>query len=126
MMVLVLPPSESFNNLVSLESRYGTKDPCLNLSERTLMQLPSARSDLLMLAPSTILCPLFSVFAARSDPAKSTIDNLDVIILSRVPLTRECLSILIIRTACDRDENKFAPVGAIVLLSLPAASKVCS
>ena len=40
------------------------------------MQLPSASSDRLMLAPSLRRMPLFVVFAARSDPARSTIDSL--------------------------------------------------
>lgn len=36
-----------------------------------LMQFPSASNDLLMLAPSLILAPLFEVTVARSDPARS-------------------------------------------------------
>ena len=40
-----------------------------------LMQLASARRLLLMLAPSRIFWPVLPVSAARSDPAKSTIDS---------------------------------------------------
>ena len=40
------------------------------------MQLESANKDLLMLAPSFILCPTFPVELARSDPARSIKDNL--------------------------------------------------
>ena len=40
------------------------------------MQLPSASRDRLMLAPSRNLVPRFVVTVARSDPARSTSDNL--------------------------------------------------
>jgi|LauGreDrversion4_2_1035121.scaffolds.fasta_scaffold213975_1 hypothetical protein len=54
--VLVFPPRESFKSRVSLESRYGTKEPeGLDLSDRMLMQFPSANKLLLILAPSIIL-----------------------------------------------------------------------
>jgi hypothetical protein len=39
------------------------------------MQLANARSDLLILAPSISLIPLFSVTVPLSDPAKSINDN---------------------------------------------------
>ena len=74
--VWVLPPRESFNNLVNLESLYGTNAPFFVVSARMFMQLPNARRDLLMFAPSYSLSPLFSVTAALSEPAKSTKHNL--------------------------------------------------
>ena len=40
------------------------------------MQLPSARSDLLMFAPSLILAPLLVVTVALSEPARSISDIL--------------------------------------------------
>ena len=76
MYVLVLPPRESFRRRVSLESLYGTNAPFLDMSDRIFMQLPKARRDLLMFAPSTRRIPLFSVTAARSDPARSTKQSL--------------------------------------------------
>jgi hypothetical protein len=56
----------SFNNLVSLESLYGTKDDFLDLSERIFIQLPNANRDLLILAPSCKPLP-------KSNYRKSTI-----------------------------------------------------
>ena len=47
------------------------------VSASALMQLPSASRDLLILAPSRSLAPLFLVTVARSEPAKSISDNLD-------------------------------------------------
>lgn len=76
MTVRDLPPSESLSNLVSFESRYGMNIPFLFESPSALMQLASARSDLLILAPSLNLIPLFSVTVPLSEPAKSINDNL--------------------------------------------------
>ncbi len=59
MTVLQLPPKESFNSLVSLESLYGTKKPFLFLSPKALIQFANAKSDLLILAPYINLIPLF-------------------------------------------------------------------
>jgi hypothetical protein len=77
MTVLQFPPSESFNNLVSLESRYGTyfeeeeEVEEVEIAQRALMQFASAKRLLLMFAPSIRRSPLFFVTAARSEPAKS-------------------------------------------------------
>lgn len=50
--VLVLPPSESFSNQVSLESQYGTNlDP---FSVKILMQEARANRDLLIFDPSSL------------------------------------------------------------------------
>jgi len=77
MQVFVFPPRESFNKRVSFESLYGTNEPILFLSLRILIQFPSDSKLLLMLAPSTILCPLLEVEAALSLPARSMRDNLE-------------------------------------------------
>ena len=62
-----LPPSESLSRRVILESRYGTC-PTRFLSASAVMQLPSASSERLMLAPSLRRAPLLSVLLARSEP----------------------------------------------------------
>ena len=59
--VLQLPPNESFNNRVSFESRYGTKNPFLFLSPNAFIQLANASKDRFIFAPSINLIPLFSV-----------------------------------------------------------------
>ena len=48
-------------------------------SASALMQLPNASSDLLMLAPSLSLAPLFVVTVALSDPARSMRDILALV-----------------------------------------------
>ncbi len=52
------------------------------------MQLPSASSDLLMLAPSLSLAPLFVVTVALSDPAKSIRDILALVTCALRPAVR--------------------------------------
>ena len=74
--VLQLPPSESLSILVSLLSLNGTKLPFFVLSPRALMQLARASKDVLILAPSISLKPLFSVTVPLSDPARSTSESL--------------------------------------------------
>lgn len=49
------------------------------------MQLPSASSDLLMLAPSTKRMPLLLVFDARSEPAKSIRLSFAILISADLP-----------------------------------------
>uniref|UniRef100_A0A1A9UWD1 Uncharacterized protein n=1 Tax=Glossina austeni TaxID=7395 RepID=A0A1A9UWD1_GLOAU len=73
-----LPPNESFNIRVRLESRYGM---CFKPSANLLMQFPNAKSDLLMLAPSLNrnLNPL--LLAALSLPAKSIIESFTIRLL---------------------------------------------
>jgi hypothetical protein len=52
------------------------------------MQLPSASSDLLMLAPSLSLAPLFVVTVALSDPARSIRDILALVTCALRPAVR--------------------------------------
>ena len=75
MTVLQFPPRESLSIRVNLESRKGTKNPFLVLSPRALMQLANANNEVLILAPSLNLIPLFSVTVPLSDPAKSINDS---------------------------------------------------
>lgn len=56
--VFVFPPRESFSNLVSLESLYGTNAPFLEFSLKIMMQFPRASKLLLMFDPSSLLVPL--------------------------------------------------------------------
>ena len=51
MIVIVLPPNESFNKRVSLLSLYGTWLPKF-FSLNMLIQLPRASNDLFIFAPS--------------------------------------------------------------------------
>ena len=71
MTVLQFPPSESLSMRVNLESLNGTKKPFLVLSPRALMQFAKANKEVLILAPSLSLMPLFSVTVPLSDPARS-------------------------------------------------------
>mmetsp|Transcript_22894 Transcript_22894/g.46003 ORF Transcript_22894/g.46003 Transcript_22894/m.46003 type:complete len:286 (-) Transcript_22894:792-1649(-) len=115
--VCVLPPSESLSSLVSLLSLYGTN--FFDLEARALMQLASASSDRLMLAPSTILIPRFWVFEARSDPARSISDSFPICTVSSVPCDFPFDSTEICNTACERDDTLLAAVGSVVRLPLP-------
>lgn len=74
--VLQLPPRESLSILVNLLSLKGTKNPFLFLSPKALMQLARANREVLILAPSLNLIPLFSVTVPLSEPAKSINDSL--------------------------------------------------
>ena len=71
--VLELPPKESFNSLVNFESISGTYIllPFSLFPDKAFMQLPKVNNDLLILAPSINLNPLFLVTLALSLPAKS-------------------------------------------------------
>mmetsp|Transcript_24181 Transcript_24181/g.39729 ORF Transcript_24181/g.39729 Transcript_24181/m.39729 type:complete len:279 (-) Transcript_24181:428-1264(-) len=72
--VLALPPRDSFSNHVSTESRYGTNTfffP-VDKSARAEMQLPSAERLLLMAHASRSRSPVAPDSSARSLPAKST------------------------------------------------------
>jgi hypothetical protein len=83
------------------------------------MQLPNASNDLLMLAPSIILMPLFPVLAALSDPAKSISDNFPILSSASMPASLSLCSHMICRTACDLDDVSFAPVASHCLFLLP-------
>jgi len=56
--------------------------------------------------------PLFPVFAALSDPAKSIRDNLPIFISDLMPESFSLYSHIIYRTACDLEEVSFAPVAS--------------
>lgn len=51
------------------------------------MQLPRARSDQLMFAPSISLIPRLFVFEARSDPARSINDSFPCQTSALIPLS---------------------------------------
>ncbi len=81
--VLELPPSESCNNLVRFEFRYG-----MNVdfpSTNAEMTLPSVDSDKLILPASFRRCPLACDFDCRSLPCYTF---LDIIIVCNVRLNR--------------------------------------
>ena len=71
MIVLLLPPSESYRIRVSLESLYGTC-PLFFSSVNADITLPKERRPLLMLMPSLSVAPVAPVLLALSLPAKST------------------------------------------------------
>src|SRR5438128_1024663 len=107
MTVLQFPPSENFNRRVSLLFRYGTWF-LLRGSHSALMQLPSASSDLLMLAPSSNRSPRFLVALARSLPARSIILSVAMVCGSLISALRSFWATLICSTACDRDDTALA------------------
>ena len=93
----------------------------LALSASALMQLASARSDLLMLEPSFKRAPRLLVADARSDPAKSIRDMMPVETRVRPPprnflqATRTC------STACERELTAFAAVPSVVRRVAPSS-----
>ena len=104
MTVRQLPPRESLSSRVIFESRKGTC-PCRFLSASAVMQLPRARRERLMLAPSFSRCPVLSVFDARSEPARSTSDSLPMRTFPVTCAVRSEFSTVTWRTACERDET---------------------
>lgn len=75
----MLPPKESYSNLVNLESLYGI---CWLLpSTKAEITLPSALKDKLILLASFNLSPVAYVLLYLSDPAKSTRFNFPAVIL---------------------------------------------
>lgn len=128
--VLQLPPNESyinytitFNSLVSLLSLQGTKNPFFDLSPKALIQLANANSDLLILAPSLNLNPLFSVTVPLSLPAKSIRLSFPVSVSISVFLILLLCVTLIWKTACDLEEVRLALVDSVVLLLLPYSNR---
>ena len=73
MTVKILPPKESFNILVNLESLYGTNLPVFDFSDNMFKQFPKVNKLLFILTPSSLRFPLSKL---RSLPAKSTTKNL--------------------------------------------------
>ena len=93
--VLWLPPRLPLRIRVSLESRKGTNfwaDPCRLLAgsmvARAEMTFPRTSSPLLMSMPSLRRVPSAPVLLARSDPARSTKLNLDLVVTVPRPRPR--------------------------------------
>ena len=122
--VLQLPPSENLSSRVSLLLRYGTCRTAPPLSHSALMQFPSASSDLLMFAPSTMRCPMFVVAAARSLPARSMIESVPIVRCSVMEAVRGAWVTWTCRTACERELVSLACVGLCVRRELPR-STIC-
>ena len=93
------------------------------LSPSAFIQLANANRDLLILAPSISLIPLFSVTVPLYDPAKSINDNLPIIVSTVVFLVLETLFNIIWKTAWDREEVWLAFVASVVLLLFPINNK---
>lgn len=115
---LLLPPSESCNIRVSLESRYGTR-ACLAFNASTT--LPKTKSEVLIAPDSFKRTPELAVRRLSSDPAKSTNESFPCTALSVATST---FSILTIRTACDLLDTEFNAVAPTVLAAR-APSKIC-
>mmetsp|Transcript_38272 Transcript_38272/g.89363 ORF Transcript_38272/g.89363 Transcript_38272/m.89363 type:complete len:279 (-) Transcript_38272:397-1233(-) len=135
MTVLQLPPNESLRRRVSFESRYGTKFvrtrrlPCLpafacasDSVASALMQLASASSDRLMLAPSTRRAPLLSVAEALSLPARSMRESLPMRTCSTMSAPFSLCSTMICITAWLLLLVSFFLVGSTVRFWLPLCS----
>jgi len=77
--VFEFPPKDSYNTLVSFESRYGT---CVDTpSVRCFITIPKEVRDLLILFASFKVIPVAPVFVIFSDPARSTRNNFPVFTL---------------------------------------------
>lgn len=76
----MLPPSESCNNLVSLESLYGIW--WVLPSTKAEITFPRALRERLILVAYFIPYPVAPVLLALSDPARSTRFNLDALNLN--------------------------------------------
>ena len=123
MTVLELPLKESFNNLVNLESRYGTYIllPLWFFSTKALIQFPKVNKDLLIFAPSINLNPLFFVAPALSLPAKSIKFNFPNFtkLLLLFPLFFSLKDTFICNIACDLELVLLASVSSTVLFLFP-------
>jgi len=75
--VLLLPPNDSYNTLVSLLFLYGTKPPLPSVS--ALITLPKVVNDKLIFFPSSNVYPVAPVLDIFSLPAKSINDSLPVL-----------------------------------------------
>ena len=113
--VLQFPPNESFKSRVNFESLKGMWLLAFffdfNL-QSAFIQFPKAKSDQLILAPSTNHYPLLFVFEAHSDPAKSIRDILPYQISALIPQSLSLYSTTTYNTACDLDECSLAEVGS--------------
>uniref|UniRef100_A0A1A9Z0N1 Uncharacterized protein n=1 Tax=Glossina pallidipes TaxID=7398 RepID=A0A1A9Z0N1_GLOPL len=128
-----LPPNESFNMRVRLESRYGM---CFKPSANLLMQLPKDKSDLLILAPSLNRNLDPPLLAALSLPAKSIIESFTIRLLPVLEsVIRMCTWKMAINKFClkenqstfETEARKFHlfPVTAKHFLTSTAKSLVC-
>ena len=75
---MVLPPNESANKRVSLESLYGI---CFLFELKASITLPKAVNDKFIFFPSSNVCLVAFVFPTLSLTAKSTKFNLPLFIL---------------------------------------------
>ena len=118
--VTELPPSDSCSTRVSFELRYGMKTFLFFFacSARALITLPSAESDLLMLAPSLSLSPVAPVFATRSEPARSTRLMVARTSFCWPAITSFCCSRMM-KIECERDDVAFICVAATARAALP-------
>ena len=73
--VLELPPRESCNKRVNIESLYGIKPPLPSTKEE--MTFPKAVRERLIFVAYKNLSPIEPVLLCRSEPAKSTKLNFD-------------------------------------------------
>mmetsp|Transcript_2568 Transcript_2568/g.4731 ORF Transcript_2568/g.4731 Transcript_2568/m.4731 type:complete len:209 (-) Transcript_2568:737-1363(-) len=122
--VSLFPPSESCSSRVIFESRNGTWLPLRFSSPSALMTFPRASSPLLILMPSIMRAPTAPVRFSRSDPARSTKWNFEVITSSRVSALSSisiCLVWLriMLKMACDRDDVAFMFVDPVTRQAVP-------
>jgi len=82
--------------------------------ESAFIQLPKAKRDRLMLAPSISRIPRLFVFEAHSDPAKSINDNFPYQTSAFIPRSLSRYSTVTCKTAWDQDECWLASVGSWV------------
>jgi len=91
-------------------------------SPKALITLPRLNRPILMLIPSLRRSPLALIFFCLSDPAKSTMWNLETVNNFPSDLVRD--STINMKIACDRLLLAFMAVAAVTLPSLAFSSKV--
>lgn len=118
MIVFVLPPNESCNKRVSLESRYGMwwVLPSTNAD----ITLPNALNDKLIFVAYFIPSPVAPVLLARYEPAKSTKFNFDALYFSSPLSSCYWESMYMLKILCDRDDYAFIFVALVALFLKPA------
>jgi len=72
-----------------------------------------------MLAPSIMRIPVFPVFEARSEPARSMSESFPTLIADLKPSPVSLFSQVICSTACDLEDVWLAPVASWVRFLLP-------
>lgn len=127
MVVLELPPKESYKILVSFESLYGICSLAFFSSVSALITYPRHNSPLLILIPSFNSIPVAPVFLILSDPAKSTKWNLEdissVVCATSSPFFSTWISpstsltifysMVTVNMACDLEEPSFMRVELV-------------